>query len=96
MLVAPSVAVADGNEAEMQTYGQLLYVDEFTRDDIHYRIAIFRVQGGLLAKWSCGVCQADESPQVAHPSIEECVTAVHQTIEMHHREKHEAPMTNDR
>jgi hypothetical protein len=72
----------------MHDFGQLLYVDEFYRDEVDYRIAVFRVQGGLLAKWSCGVCQSDESRQATHPTVDECVSAVHRTIEKHHREKH--------
>jgi hypothetical protein len=31
----------------METYGQLIHVEEFHRDGVRYRVAVFRVQGGL-------------------------------------------------
>ena len=73
----------------MQVYGQLVHVDEFDCDSIRYRIAIFRVQGGLLGKWSCAVCEVDESQAHTYPTIEESVATVKQMIEQHHRAHHE-------
>jgi hypothetical protein len=75
-------------EAAMQVYGQLVHVEEFDRDSTGYRVAIFRVQGRLLGKWSCAVCAEDESQTHTHPTIEESVASVKQTIEQHHRRRH--------
>ena len=73
----------------MQTYGQLIHVEEMHRDRVHYRIAIFRVQGGLHGRWSCDTClleNEDDSPTC--PTVEECVAKTKKTIEQHHRECH--------
>jgi hypothetical protein len=72
----------------MQIYGQLVHVEQFDHDSICYRIAIFRVQGGLLGKWSCAVCAEDERQTHTHPTIEEGVSSVKQTIQQHHQRRH--------
>jgi len=76
-------------ERSMHIYGQLIHVEETRRDSIVYRIAIFRVQGGLHGAWSCSACAADDDQNGTHPTIDEAVTSVKNAIERHHRERHE-------
>jgi hypothetical protein len=73
----------------MKTYGQLIHVEECLKDDVHYRIAVFRVQGGLQGVWSCDTCVAqDDDADPTHPSIEECVAGTQKAIDRHHKERH--------
>jgi hypothetical protein len=75
----------------MRTYGQLIHVEEFHRDGVHYRVAVFRVQGGLHGKWSCDTCLIHEDEDApTHPAIEECVAQTKKNIDRHHREHHAA------
>jgi hypothetical protein len=71
----------------MKTHGQLVHVEEYNRAGVHYRIAVFRVQGGLHGQWSCDNCPTLDDDGV-HPSIEECVADTKRFIEEHHREHH--------
>jgi hypothetical protein len=71
----------------MQDYGQLVHVEEFHRDGIHYRIAVFRVQGGLHGEWSCSECEITEKDGV-HPTVEECVMENKRLIDEHHDQRH--------
>jgi len=73
----------------MKTFGQLLHVEDVQRDGAHYRIAVFRVEGGVAAKWSCDKCPAaDEGAGLPHPSVEACVMAAKHAINAHQRERH--------
>ena len=73
----------------MQTYGQLVHVEELDRDTIHYRIAVFRVQGGLHSRWSCSACQSDEDETApSHPTTREAIARTKDLIERHHRGNH--------
>jgi len=71
----------------MKGYGQLVHVEEFHRDGVHYRVAIFRVQGGLHGEWSCDGCATKDKNGV-HPTIEEAVAETKKLIDGHHTERH--------
>ena len=75
--------------AAWRTYGQLVHVEEFHIGVVRYRIAVFRVQGGLHGRWSCDTClleNEDDSPTC--PTIDECVAKTKKTIEQHHLDYH--------
>ena len=75
--------------ARMHTYGQLIHVEELHIGLVHYRIAVFREQGGLHGTWSCDTCPAHSSPDnPCQPIIEECVAYTKRAIEQHHRVNH--------
>jgi hypothetical protein len=78
----------------MNVFGQLLHVEELRRGDVLYRIAVFRVQGGLGGKWSCSVCNDDAQTPCLAPTIEGCTKAVKWEIEQHHAERHVAAATD--
>jgi hypothetical protein len=69
----------------MHTHGQLIHVEDFHIDSAHYRLAVFRVQGGLHGKWSCdGVAMSDDDG--VHSTIEECISETKALIDGHHRQ----------
>lgn len=72
-----------------RVYGQLLHVESLLRDAIQYRIAIFRVQGGLRGNWSCSACENDHNPDIARSNVDECVAVVKKAIDEHHAQRHE-------
>jgi hypothetical protein len=72
----------------MHVFGQLLHVEEFEYRAVQYRIAVFKVQGGLNGQWSCGGCKLNEEREVRHPTIDECVADLKRAIEAHHCETH--------
>ena len=71
----------------MDDYGQLVHVEEFHREGVHYRVAVFRVEGGLHGEWSCSRCAFGDKNGV-HPTVEEAVTETKKLIDEHHRLKH--------
>jgi hypothetical protein len=71
----------------MRTYGQLIHVEEFCIDTARYKIAVFRVHGGLYGQWSCDGCTSSYDDKL-HPSIEDCGTAIKALINEHHRQCH--------
>ena len=90
---------ATREDGTMKTYGQLIHVEEFHRDGVRYRIAVFRVQGGSRGTWSCDMCLArNEDTDPSHPTVEECVAGTKKLIDRHHREEHSgrpAPQSKD-
>jgi hypothetical protein len=73
----------------MKNYGQLIQIEEFHRDGVRYRIALFRVQDGLKGTWSCNTCRArNEGTDPTHPTSDECVAGMKKLIDRHHREMH--------
>lgn len=73
----------------MTTYGLLIHVEEFQRNGVRYRIAVFRVQGGLRGTWGCEICSArNPDADHTHPTVEECVAQTKQMIDDHHRKHH--------
>jgi hypothetical protein len=73
----------------MHTYGQLIHVEEFNLGVVRYRIAVFRVQGGLRGTWRCDTCLArDRHDRPSHPTVEECLADTKKAIDQHHRENH--------
>jgi hypothetical protein len=72
----------------MNVFGQLVHVEEFHRDGVHYRLAVVRVQGGMHGRWSCNTCTLDDDQDTTHPSVDETVRAIKQAIENHHQARH--------
>ena len=70
-------------------YGQLVHVEEFHRGGVHYRIAVFHVEGGLHGEWSCNGCSVADRNGV-HPTIEETVAETRKLIDEHHAATHES------
>ena len=75
-------------ESRMKTFGQLIHVEDISRGDTRYRLAVFRVTGGLQAKWSCEACALDETLDRTCTNLDECVSLAMDTIERHHAAKH--------
>lgn len=73
----------------MDDYGQLVHVEESHRDGVHYRVAVFRVEGGLHGEWSCNECSTKDKDGV-HPTVEEAVAETKTLIDEHHRNEHQA------
>jgi predicted RNase H-like HicB family nuclease len=72
----------------MKAFGQLIHVEEVHRDGVKYRIAVFRVRGGLQGKWSCEACDLDYTQDQTNPTLDECLASIKDTIEKHHAAKH--------
>jgi hypothetical protein len=72
----------------MQTFGQIVFVEERPRDGTKYRIAVFRVRGGLQGKWSCESCALEQTEAQTFPALDECILSVKDGIEAHHAAKH--------
>ena len=73
----------------MHTFGQLIHVEDLYLGIVHYRIAVFRVKGGLHGAWSCDTCLAQQKADAPdHPTVEECVADTKKAIDQHHRENH--------
>ena len=73
----------------MHVFGQLLHVEELQFGPIHYRVAMFKVQGGLNGQWSCGSCRSDDDHPTTHPGVKECVADLMKAIANHHKSYHE-------
>lgn len=78
----------------MDSYGQLVHVEELHRDGVHYRVAVFSVKGGLHAEWSCSGCAMTDKNGV-HPTVEQSVAATKKLIDKHHRNNHFASSSRD-
>ena len=72
----------------MPSYGQLLHVDEIKRRGQHYRLAVFRTDGGFIGKWSCATCRSDHGTHLARNSVDLCVYDMKQSIDEHHLATH--------
>jgi DNA transformation protein and related proteins len=87
-LALPAIMVENCHEGRsMNDYGQLVHVEEFHIEGVHYRVAVFRVEGGLHGEWSCSRCALGEKNGV-HPTVEEAVTETKKFIDDHHHLKH--------
>ena len=74
--------------AFVSTFGQLVYVSERRRGGIKYRIAVFRVAGGLQGKWSCEACQLDGADLRTFPTLDNCIASIRDDVDKHHADKH--------
>jgi len=73
----------------MKKYGQLVHVEDYPLNGVHYRMAVFRIQGGLHAKWSCDACRIEEDELApTHHTIEEAMAGTRKIIAAHHRQNH--------
>ena len=75
----------------MQTFGQLLHVEDVRHDNAHYRMAVFRVTGGLHGRWACDSCTVENDENRVHATLSECIEAMKNTICEHHIAHHNKP-----
>ena len=72
----------------MKTFGQVVYVEQRPKSGASYRLAIFRVTGGLQGKWTCEACQLDAAHARTFPTLDNCIASIRDDIDNHHADKH--------
>jgi hypothetical protein len=75
----------------MKDAGKLLHDETFGRQGVGYRIAVYRVPGGLQSEWNCNACRLERTDLVALPSLNDCVASARRAIVEHHRQLHSVP-----
>jgi hypothetical protein len=72
----------------MRAFGQIVHVEDMRCNGARYRIAVFRVRGGLQGKWSCEACDVGETQKRSYPNLDDCLAAIKDAINRHHAANH--------